>query len=403
MYMNIEYLIIANIKLGLIDDITSEKNKNLIFVYCPPKVGSTSLVSSIRLSCSHCVTILHVHDEKMLEVLCNIQNITINDIIQYNRFLGKNVTVIDIYRTPIEHKISAFFENISYHFNNTEEKINKYDVNLLIRRFNQLFPHLTNTDYYKVVYNLPYTPRFFDFNKKYIMVNMNGIKYIKLRLQDATTEWTSILRSELNLSVFIVKDYATDQKIISDVFNTFKSAYKIPENYLETFSSSSANIDNGSSSIDFYLSAAEKDKYINEWNTKKTDSFNSFTADEYILYSSISRENKINELYQQNIQTRHYIDDGCCCRRCSKKRVKILVMIRNGIALSEKDYNVHSNEIIRRLRLRQQPQPQQLRITPLIYIEPNNVVQNKSTKYVFSTKAQPREQTPLFKKGFMFK
>ena len=113
-------LIEANKKLGLCDDLTKEKNRNIIFIFCPPKVGSTTLVTSFRLSCSHRMTILHIHDEEMLSVLCNIKNVTINEIINYNKSLGKYIAVIDIYRSPVEHKISTFFENISFHFNNTK-------------------------------------------------------------------------------------------------------------------------------------------------------------------------------------------------------------------------------------------------------------------------------------------
>jgi hypothetical protein len=46
-----------------------EKYENILFVYTPPKVGSTSLVSSLRFSASHKYLILHVHNETMLNVL----------------------------------------------------------------------------------------------------------------------------------------------------------------------------------------------------------------------------------------------------------------------------------------------------------------------------------------------
>ena len=68
----------VNKKLRLSDDLTIEKNRNLIFIYCPPKVGSTTLVTSLRLSCANRITILHIHCEEMLSVLCDIKNITIN-------------------------------------------------------------------------------------------------------------------------------------------------------------------------------------------------------------------------------------------------------------------------------------------------------------------------------------
>ena len=47
----------------------------IVFVFCPPKVGSTSLITSLRLSLPSSFTILHIHDELMLNVLCNIKRI----------------------------------------------------------------------------------------------------------------------------------------------------------------------------------------------------------------------------------------------------------------------------------------------------------------------------------------
>ena len=60
----------------------SKEYENLIFIYTPPKVGSTTLVSSLRLSCSNKFLTLHIHDENMLNILTNYDNkhnITIND------------------------------------------------------------------------------------------------------------------------------------------------------------------------------------------------------------------------------------------------------------------------------------------------------------------------------------
>ena len=91
----------------------NEIYNNLIFIYTPPKVGSTTLVSSIRISASHKFSIIHIHDEIMLNFFTGINSVTINEIIQYNSYIGKNVYVIDIYRTPIERKFSEFFEILS--------------------------------------------------------------------------------------------------------------------------------------------------------------------------------------------------------------------------------------------------------------------------------------------------
>ena len=102
----------VNTRIGIKDDLNIEKNKTLIFVYCPPKVGSTTIVSSLRLSASNKITVIHLHNDVMLKVLFNITNTTVNEMIHFNKFLGKKVYVIDIYRTPIEHKMSSFFDHI---------------------------------------------------------------------------------------------------------------------------------------------------------------------------------------------------------------------------------------------------------------------------------------------------
>jgi hypothetical protein len=66
------------------------------------------------------------------------------------------VYVIDIYRTPIERKFSEFFEKISpYHFNNSEENINKYSVKRVTDRFNKVFPYLGLGDHFIDKYNIP--------------------------------------------------------------------------------------------------------------------------------------------------------------------------------------------------------------------------------------------------------
>lgn len=79
----------VNTRIGIKDDLSVEKNKTLIFVYCPPKVGSTTIVSSLRLSSSNKLTVIHLHNDIMLKVLFNISNTSVNEIIHFNKFLGK--------------------------------------------------------------------------------------------------------------------------------------------------------------------------------------------------------------------------------------------------------------------------------------------------------------------------
>ena len=139
----------ANCKL-----FNSNTNPTIVFIYTPPKFGSTTLVTSLRISASFKLTVIHIHDEIMLQVLTGIQNVSINDIIKYNSYIGKKVYVVDVYRSPVERKISEYFEKIAdLHFNNTEENLNTYNVNRIINRFNKIFPYLANEqDYFKEKY-----------------------------------------------------------------------------------------------------------------------------------------------------------------------------------------------------------------------------------------------------------
>ena len=322
----------ANEKLHICDDLTNPKNKNIIFVYCPPKVGSTSLVTSFRLCALNRFTILHIHDESMLKVLCGIENVSVNDIIKYNKLLGKNVYVIDIYRSPIEQKISAFFEKVaSFHFNNSEENMNKYDINKIIYRFNKIFPYLSRFDYYREVYDIPY-PEKFNYEKKYILQEVNGIKYIKLRLKDSNS-WQSIINEIFGVNVKIVNDYETDKKVIKTLFSRFKENYRIPANLL----SSIENCDK----LKYYYSPQEREEYLNTWRSKQTVSFNPFSENEYRLYMELSIENQ----HIGEIQRNHYMDVGCVCIGCSRKRRQILYKMSTGQTVNEViDHNRANNE-----------------------------------------------------------
>jgi hypothetical protein len=189
---------------------------NYIFIYTPPKVGSTTLVSSLRISLGKSYNIIHIHDEIMLSVLTGINNISINHIIKYLTINGKKVYIIDVYRSPIERKMSEFFEKIScYHFNNSEENLNNYKIERFINRFNNLFPHLANGEHYFDKYEIPIQDIItFDFNKKYTIQVINNINYIKLRLCDSNI-WGQILSDIFKQEIIIINDYLTDNKMSS--------------------------------------------------------------------------------------------------------------------------------------------------------------------------------------------
>ena len=312
--------------LGISDDFSIEKNKNIVFVYTPPKVGSTTLVSSIRLNACGKFTVLHLHNEIMLKVLYKITDVTVLDIINFNKFLGKTVIVIDIYRSPIEQKISTFFENIhSLHFNAPIEVLNTFEVSRIIKRFNQVFPYLQTNDHFRRKYNVPF-PEQFDFTKKYIHSEVDGINYFKLRLKDSH-EWRTILQKVLNINVeiYIAKDYETSKKPINHIFSLFKQYYEIPSNLFKLIEEDE--------NLKYYYTDYERTQYLNTWRSKMNNTdFLPFTQDEYTFYMDIALDNQ----YISEIQHDHYIDLGCLCMGCCRKRGQMLLKIKNGEVVDEK-------------------------------------------------------------------
>jgi len=303
--------------------IDKSSHNNIIFVYSCPKVGSTSIVSSLRLFGIDKFCVIHIHDEEMLRVMGNISGITINEIILYNKYLGKEVYVIDVFRCPIERKISTYFEKVGvYHFNNDDTFVNKYNIKKIINRFNKIFPHIGNGDHFIDKYEIP-LPNNFDWENKYLQIVNNGIKYIKLRLSDSN-EWGTILTKLFGTKICIVKDYETSKKQIKDLYAKFKSSYKIPKNLLDEVMETSY--------IDYYFSPEERQEYYNKWLLKSTDNFKSYTLNEYKLYEELTLENSHIDF----IQLDHYMDEGCRCKACAVKRKNIVSKILNGLVVNDR-------------------------------------------------------------------
>ena len=308
--------------------INKNPNKKLIFVYSAPKVGSTSIVSSLRIFGSAMFNIVHIHDEEMLRVLGHISGITINEIILYNKYLGRDVYVIDVYRSPVERKISAYFEKVGvYHFNTSDENVNTYNINKVVNRFNKIFPHISNGDHFMDKYNIN-LPGTFDFSKKYMLIEQNGIKYIKLRLKDSDS-WTDILTNIFGLKICTVKDYESVNKPIKDIYLNFKNNYRIPSNFL-------ADIMN-CKYLRYYYSAQEINEYYSQWAAKSTSNFTAYTSNEYKMYEDLTIENA----HIDYVQVNHYMDEGCLCKACFMKRNTMMTQILHGIQIT--DRVVHSD------------------------------------------------------------
>ncbi len=313
--------------------------RDLVVLYCPQKVGSTSLVSSIRISVSNKFNVFHTHEDIIYKSYSNMKDLTIGDILKnagtINKFTGKprKVYLIDIYRNPIERKISEYFENLGVlHFNNVGENLYNYPMDKITQRFNDLFPHISTVDYYQDIYPIP-KPKNFDFDKKYLIHENENITYVKLRLSDSEY-WGEILKKILGTEITIVKDYETEKKPIGYLYNNFKLEYKLPYNYYKMIESDKE--------LNFYLTPKEKEEYLKTWSNKLGVEHKGFTLQEYDFYLKISNENQFYEITKSG----HYLDDGCNCDECNGKRKKFLFNIKNNIENHDLKNIIHTNQFI---------------------------------------------------------
>jgi len=307
---------------------------NYIFIYTPPKVGSTTLVTSLRVSLGKTYNIIHIHDDVMLNVLTGL-NVRVNEIIEYIASIGKNIFVVDIYRPSIERKISEYFEKLSpYHFNNTEGNISNYNINRIINRFNKIYPYLALEEHYFDKYDIEEHISF-NFDKKYTLQLLNGIKYVKLRLMDSQ-HWPSILSQILQTNIVLINDYQTKDKGIGDLYNRFKQEYKLPINYYDDFKNDKY--------FNFYYSEEERSHYLESWVNKLDGIFESYTKAEYEFYMNICLENQ----FYNDIQFDHYIDNGCFCNGCTEKRRDTYFKALKGEPITEKI--LHSEVVVEKIQ-----------------------------------------------------
>lgn len=306
----------------------------VIFVYSLPKVGSTSLITTLRIFGSSMFNLIHIHDENMLNHIFGINNITIIDFIQYCSSQEHEVLVIDIYREPIERKISDFFEKISLHFNTSEDNMYKYPLSTLIERFNNIFPQIPNFDPLRNRYNLD-LPLHFNHDQGFDLFKRNNVSFLSLRLRDSHN-WGTILSTNLGINIKMVKDYETSSKKINLIYQSFKNEFKIPINYLEDLKNNSDLL--------YYLSKDELNNYLDLWQTKTSLQHIGYSPEQYEFYIKLSSSNNLED----KIKPFHYKDEGCICLACSKQRNFIQKLILSNRYNGEKIHHHICVDIFKR-------------------------------------------------------
>jgi hypothetical protein len=231
------------------------KDISNVFVYCGGKCGSMTLVNTLN---KNGYKSLHLHSN--YEYNKNIQNKpSIFDVIDESCRVHKNVYIIDSYRTPIERKISSFFQNID----KSHPNYNNMTIQEIIDSFNDTFVYKLE-EYHSINhplthYNIPLFTSF-NFKKHYNIKKVNNKIFIKILFKDITN-WDKYLSEIFNKPITIYSDNLTEDKDTIDIYKAFKKQYKVPKKYID-------NLLSKDKEFKIYNTPADQEEYIKMWLEK---------------------------------------------------------------------------------------------------------------------------------------
>lgn len=261
--------------------VKEEKLYN-VFVYCGRKSGSRTLNytflkndfrsfhvhNNIYYICTYhkpCFKLKNVSGIIQTVPLTPLQNSSsVFELINSSCKVHDDIFIFDVYRTPIERKISCFFQNIKSHLPNyknlkIDELINFFNTNLLyeLEEYHSINEVLTN-------YNIPLFTKF-DFEKKYNLVKQSNKIFIKLLFKDID-KWDKILSEIFQKEITLHPSNLTKNK--PDIYvlkNEFFKNYKIPKKYIE---------EKLKNDVEFkiYNTEEEQSEYIKKWLESAFDS-----------------------------------------------------------------------------------------------------------------------------------
>ena len=244
-----------------------------VVILCGGKCGSTTLEETIK---SH-YKIVRAHDNfniryildtykltvKDTDLMPGDENLKLFDIISRVKD-KKMIVVFDVYRTPIERKISSFFENIKYTIPNYQDLsvdsiINYFNMNNLIYTLEEYHPIDRLMEYL----NIPTFDKF-NFEAKCNIIQEGNLVLIKLRFHDIGEEWNRILSILFNDKIVVKDSNVTESKDYNRLYKEFKSKYRVPRKYLDEYLSKDKQ-------FKIYNTPQEQEEYIRKWRALSRD------------------------------------------------------------------------------------------------------------------------------------
>ena len=224
-----------------------------IFVYCGGKCGSSTLLNTFT---KNNYSAIQIHGNSYYMRVINRSGYTSFNLINASHDEYETIYLIDSYRTPIERKISSFFQNIRQHVPNYKN----LTIAELIAIFNKQFIY-TLEEYHPINdvlthYQLPLFTSF-NYEKKYNLVKKENKIFIKILFKDIDN-WETILSGIFQKPITIYPDNLTSDTENYSLYKEFLKKYKVPKAYLDV-------MEQNDTEFKIYNTAEEQQAYITKW------------------------------------------------------------------------------------------------------------------------------------------
>jgi hypothetical protein len=253
---------IARIAQLMKEERLSKEKANIYdaIVLCGGKCGGTALTLALKES-GYSTAHFHKNNVKGL-IPSNIEitpTFTLYDAIN-NIPKSHLIYIVDSYRTPIERKISSFFQNISL----TTPNYQTLSVEDLILIFNQ--EYLSTLEEYHPIDDIMKhcdVPTFteFDFAKSYNIARKDNLVFIKILFKDVK-KWGAILADIMDKSIVIQEKNINTNSL----YKAFLKIYRVDRSYLQTTLQRDTM-------FKIYNTKEEQKEYIDRWMNRSYITF----------------------------------------------------------------------------------------------------------------------------------
>ena len=169
---------------------------------------------------------------------------------------NKKLYLIDSYRTPIERKISSFFENIHIYIPDYKNKSCEQLIDIFNTKYLNGIENYHSINSIMKKYGLePFDT--FDFKKRFIIKTKGNLIFVKVLFSDISN-WNNILSEIFNRKIILHSRNISSEKIYSSVYAEFKIKYKTPNSYIN-------NVLKNDREFRIFNTPDEQNIYINKW------------------------------------------------------------------------------------------------------------------------------------------